>query len=99
MNTTKQKGFAIVNIVMGVILTLGSFFAFADPAIGAGGLITLALGLALWITGAKMLSALRKFADNTELIRKTARVNTVFFIVSCVVIGASVILPIVAPVL
>ena len=97
MNTNKQKGFAILNIVMGVILTLGSFAAFADPSTGAGGLIPLALGLTIWITGGKMLSTLRKFADDADRIRKNARLNTIFFIVSCVVLGACVTLPIIAP--
>lgn len=97
MKTKGQKGFAILNIIIGVILTLAGFSMFGNPDVGPGGIISVLLGIALWIVGAYMLSTLRKHSDDAARVTKIARWNTVGFVISCVVLGACVALPIIAP--
>ena len=99
MKTKGQKGYAIVNIVIGVILVMASFAMFGDPSVGPGGLIAFVLGGVFWGIGAYALNTLKKHADETERVRKICRVNFMSFIVSCVIIGACVILPIIGPLL
>ena len=90
-----QKGFAIVNIVVGVILFLASFAMFSDPSTGPGGAISLVVGAAFWITGGVVLARLR----GGELSRGLAVWNAVVFGVSCLALAACVALPILAPML
>lgn len=94
-----QKGFAIVNIVMGVILAISGFMMFSDPSTGIGGIIAVAIGIAIWVIGAYALSTYKKYLHDEERVKKAKRLNTICFVISCVVLAAVVILPIVAPML
>ena len=58
MKTKGQKGFAIFNIIVGVILVMASFAMFGDPSVGPGGILSLAIGGAFWGVGAWALSIL-----------------------------------------
>ena len=97
MKTNGQKGYAIVNIIIGVILVMASFTMFGDPSVGPGGFIAIVLGGVFWGIGAYALNTLKKHADDMERVKKVCRVNLICFIVSCVIMGACVILPIIAP--
>ncbi len=97
MKTKGQKGYAIVNIIIGVVLVMASFAMFGDPSVGPGGIITFVLGGVFWGIGAYALNTLKRHADDEARVKKVCRTNFVCFIVSCVIMGACVILPIVAP--
>ncbi|NLY10057.1 MAG: hypothetical protein GXZ11_09275 [Tissierellia bacterium] len=45
MKTKGQKGFSIVNIVTGVILTMSGVIMLRDPSTGIGGFIAIPLGI------------------------------------------------------
>jgi len=94
MKTRGQKAYAIVNIIVGVILVLASFGMFGDPSVGPGGLIALALGGALWGIGAYALNTLKKHADEEDRVKKTCRTNLISFILSCVILSACTVLPV-----
>lgn len=97
MKTKGQKGYAIVNIIIGVVLVMASFAMFSDPSVGPGGIITFVLGGVFWGIGAYALNTLKRHSDDEARVKKVFRVNFVCFIVSCVIMGACVILPIIAP--
>jgi len=92
-----QKGFAIVNIVMGVILVIAGFAMFSDPSVGPGGILALLIGAVLWCIGAYALSTFHKHYDEETRMKKARLINTVCFVVSCVVLATCTVLPIVAP--
>ena len=100
MNKKKIKaGFAILNIVMGVILFLSSFIMYSDKDIGAGiaFLITVA-GLTLWIIGGCALYYRKKSKEDQELDISGIRLaNTICFVISALILVAVVALPIIAP--
>jgi hypothetical protein len=75
MKTKGQKGFAIVNIIVGVILVMAAFAMFGDPSVGPGGIISLALGGAFWSVGAWSLSTLKKHIDDEDRVKKACRWN------------------------
>jgi len=98
MNTKRQKAFSIVNIIAGVIIFLASILLFAEPETFPAPLITLPLGLALWITGALTLSKLRRFRQTNEAMSKRLLVcNLVCFILSSLILLMSILLPVIAP--
>jgi len=94
MKIKGQKGFAIVNIIVGVILVMASFAMFGDPSVGPGGIISLALGGAFWSVGAWALSTLKKHMDDEDRVKKACRWNLVCFIVSALVLAVCTVLPI-----
>ena len=89
-----QKGFAIVNIVMGVILVMASFAMFSDPSIGPVGITALAAGAALWGTGAYALGTLRKHSEDKARMKKSKRINTICFVISCILLAVCTIMPV-----
>jgi hypothetical protein len=93
-----QKGFAIVNIIMGVILTFSSVIMFFE-ANAIGGVISLVLGLTILITGFRSLRFFSGGASDEIAIKKVKRINTICFVVSCVLMAMVIILPIVGPML
>ena len=97
MKTKGQKGFAIVNIIMGVVMTTASFVMFGDPSVGPGGIICLILGVALWCVGAWALRTL-KLNDYDEVrVKQACLWNLVCFVFSCITLLACTVLPFVAP--
>ncbi len=92
-----QKLYSIVNIVLGVILTLSAFMMFTQPDTFPGPLIVLPLGLLFWIMGASTLRRLRECEDVAKYYKKALTWNMVLFIFSCVILAAVVLLPILAP--
>lgn len=99
MNTKGQKGFAIVNIVAGVILVMAGFVMFGQPDTGPGGILALLLGAAFWATGGYTLSVLRKYGDDEKRVKRCVVWNTAGFVLSCLVLLACTLLPIIAPLL
>lgn len=94
MKTKGQKGFAIVNIIVGVILVMASFAMFGDPSVGPGGIISLALGGVFWGIGAWVLSTLKEHVNDEARVKKACRWNLVCFIVSALVLAVCTVLPI-----
>ena len=94
-----QKGFAIVNIIVGVILVISGFAMFSDPSVGPGGIIAILIGAALWTVGAYAMKSYRQHPDDEPRIKKATRLNTICFVLSCVVLAMVTILPIVGPML
>ncbi|HML69592.1 hypothetical protein SDC9_204595 [bioreactor metagenome] len=94
MKTKGQKGFAIVNIIVGVILVMASFAMFGDPSVGPGGIISLALGGVFWGVGAWALSTFKKHMDDEARVKKARCWNLVCFIVSVLVLAVCTVLPI-----
>jgi len=89
MKTKKiRAGFAIVNIIVGVILFLSSFTLFAQKVI-EGGLLTFFLGLILLIVGCIALY-IRKREDENEAKVRVA--NTVCFVISVLILATVIIL-------
>ncbi len=99
MKTKGQKGFAIVNIIVGVILIMAGFAMFSEPSTGPGGLISLLLGLLLGVCGWLTLKRLRTEYVPEKTMRTTLITNLVLFILSCIILAACTILPIVGPML
>ncbi len=99
MKTKGQKGFAIVNVIVGVVLFLASFAMFSDPSTGPGGLISLLLGLLFGVCGWLTLRRLRTEYVPEKTMKATLVTNFVLFILSCIVLAACTILPIVGPML
>ena len=100
MKTKGQKGFSIVNIIVGVILTLSSFIMFADETTYPGPLIVLPLGLVIlicgWLTLRKLTAARH---SNTSVEKNMLVFNLVCFVLSCIILAAVIILPIIGPML
>ena len=99
MKTKGQKGFAVVNIIVGVVLVMAGFFMFGQPDTGPGGFIALALGIAVLLTGAYTLKALRNEYQDAERIKKAIVWNTIGFVLSCIILFGSLLLPFIAPML
>lgn len=91
-----NSGFAILNIIMGVILFISSITMCSSE--GTGGGITFlftAVGLILWITGWYALHYRKKSKENQELdVRGIKLVNTICFVISALLLAAVIILPI-----
>lgn len=94
-----QKGFAIVNIIMGAILAIAGFVMLPDPSVGPGGMIAVAIGIAIWVIGAYALNTFKKRSDGETQVKKARLMNTICFVISCIVLAACTILPIVGPML
>ena len=100
MKAKGKKGFSIVNIILGVILTMAGFAMFADPSAFPGPLIAIPLGLFLWIFGAVMLRKLKRHKETNEEIKPALlTTNLVLFILSCIILAACTVLPIIGPML
>ena len=100
MKTKGQVGYSIVNIILGVILTIASFIMFADPDTYPGPLIALPIGLFLWIIGAITLRKVKKYKTEDEKFSpKLLIVNLILFILSCIILASVIILPIIGPML
>ena len=97
MNTKGQKLFSIVNIIMGVILTLSGFIMFSQPDTFPGPLIVLPLGLLFWIWGAAALRRLREGQEAAQVHKTALTGNKILFLLSCIFLCAVVALPIIAP--
>jgi len=96
MKAKGQKGFAIVNIIVGVILVMASFAMFGDPSVGPGGILSLALGGVIWGIGAWALSTLKKHMDDEDRVKKACGWNLGCFIFSAIVLLACTLLPLLA---
>ncbi len=96
MKTKGQKAFAIVNIIVGVILVVASFSMFGDPSVGPGGIISLVVGGVLWGVGAYALNTLKKHSYDEARVKKACVANLVCFVLSCVVLLACTVLPLLA---
>lgn len=103
-----KKGFAIVNIIMGMILSISCGILFVEANV-IGGSITAVLGLTLLIVGSYALYFSRKQSPAEEPMQsdaigetRTKRVkliNTICFVVSCLLLAMVIILPIIGPML
>ena len=93
MKTKGQKAYAIVNIVVGVILVMASFAMFGDPSTGAGGLLAIVIGGVFWGIGAYALNTLKKHSYDEARVKKACVANLVCFILSCIVLLACTVLP------
>ena len=97
MNKKKiNAGFAILNIIMGVILFMSSFMMYSDKDIGAGiAFLFTVIGLILWVIGGCALHYRKKSKEDQELdIRGIKLANTICFVISVLVLATVVILPI-----
>jgi len=93
-----KAGFAILNIVMGVILFMSSFIMLSDKDVGAYGLISMIIGLTLWIVGAYALYIRRKSKADDELdFRNIKLINTICFVISVLILTTVIVLPIIGP--
>lgn len=99
MKAKGQKGFAIVNIIVGVVLVFAGFFMFGQPDTGPGGFISLILGAAvLWI-GAYALGKLRNHQQDEKRLKRAMTFNIIAFVFSCIVLAGCLVLPAIAPLL
>lgn len=98
MKIKGQNGFAIVNIILGVILTIASIIMFADLSTYPGPFIVLPIGIVLLVFGCIALKNLRINKQmGTEIPQGLLKTNFICFILSCVILAAVVSLPIIAP--
>ena len=98
-NSKGQKGFAIVNIIVGVILVMAGFFMLTEPDVGPGGIISILLGAVFWGIGAYTLYIKKKCPEDLVRRKWVRPINTISFVLSCIVMAACIILPILAPLL
>ena len=99
MNKKKiNAGFAILNVIMGVILFLSSFIMYSDKDIGAGiAFFVTVLGLLLLIIGWFALYYRRKSKENQDLdVRGIKLTNTISFVLSVLILATVIILPVLA---
>ncbi len=100
MRTTGQAGFSVVNIIVGVILTLSSIIMLTDPSTLPGPFFAFPLGVAWLIVGVMAMSKVRKARAAGQAVQSPLLVvNLVFFVLSCLILLASVLLPVIAPLL
>lgn len=97
MKTKGQKGFSIVNIIVGVILTIAGIIMFGQTDTYPGPFIVVPLGLLFWIWGAVTLRKLRAGQGEDGSLKTTLTVNLVLFVIGCVLLAACVLLPVIAP--
>lgn len=93
----KVKAFAIVNIVVGVIFTISGVIMIPDDSTYPGPFIVIPLGLLFWIVGGMTHKNAKEFGDDVSRLGKMKTVNTVLFVIGCILLAACLILPIVAP--
>lgn len=95
LNTKGQKGFSILNIATGVVFVIASVMMFADPSTQPGRFIAIPIGLLFWIVGAKTLKKVNGgiYAHEEKDVRKLLIGNTILFVLSCLIWGASIIIP------
>ncbi|MBR6451589.1 MAG: hypothetical protein IKS87_02695 [Lachnospiraceae bacterium] len=93
----QTKAFSIVNIVVGVILTMSGVIMFFDEETLIAAFFVLALGVAFWVVGGMTLKKAKEAGEDVSLLGKMKLVNFIFFIIGCVLMAACVILPIVGP--
>ena len=96
-NPRGQKGFSILNIATGVVFMIASVMMFADPSTLPGPFIAIPIGLLFWIVGAKTLKKVNGgiYANEEKEVKKLLTGNTILFVLSCLIWGASIIIPIV----
>jgi len=97
--TKIKKGFAIVNIIMGVILTGSGLTSLEEKGVPSGLLIFIGLLLLVvgWIALNTRKRAMREEADATEGVVKVVKItNTVCFVISVLILSAVIILPVLA---
>lgn len=94
-NPRGQKGFSILNIATGVVFIIASGFLIADPSTLPGVFISIPIGLMFWIVGAKTLKKVNGgiYAHEEKDVRKLLIGNTILFVLSCLIWGASIIIP------
>lgn len=90
-----KKGYAITNIVVGVVFFMSGIISLFDPAVGAYGLITISIGLFFWIVGAYGLSVQKKNPENESLLKKAKLLNMICFVISCLLLTICIALPII----
>jgi len=77
-----KKGFAVVNIIAGVMLCLGGIQAVAihgfHPLVG----LLIFIGFSLWIFGAIAFRARTKTDEDEASVRTIQLVNTICFVIS-----------------
>ena len=93
----QTKAFSIVNIVVGVILTLSGVIMFSDEETIIGACIAIPLGIAFWAIGGIALKKVKEAGEDVGALGKMKLVNTIFFIIGCILLAACVLLPIIAP--
>ena len=98
MKIKGQGGFSVVNIIVGVILTMAGCFMFADPSTYPGPFIVLPIGIGILIVGAITLSKVRLYKLSGKVVAKgLLTTNLVLFVLSCIILVACVSLPVIAP--
>ena len=95
LNTKGQKGFSILNIATGVVFMISSVFLIADPSTLPGVVISIPIGLLFWIVGAKTLKKVNGgiYAHEEKDVKKLLIGNTILFVLSCLIWGSSLIIP------
>lgn len=91
------KAFAIVNVIVGVVLLMAGVFLLFEEDTFPAPLITIPLGIVFWVVGGKTFRDTKMVGDDISRLGKLKIVNTVLFILGCIILAASLILPIVGP--
>lgn len=96
VNTRGQKGFSILNIATGTVLVIAAFVMFSDSSTYPGPFIAIPVGLLFWIWGAKTFRKVKDgiYAHEANDVKKLLIVNTILFVISCLIWGGSILMPI-----
>lgn len=86
MKPKGQMGFAIVNIIFGVIFTLSGIMMFKEPNAAIVGVIEVPIGLGFFIIGSKALKCLKNYNAGDKKSNTILKINMILFIISCVVL-------------
>ena len=98
MKVKGQKGFSILNVIVGVILIFASVMMFMDPSTYPGPFIALPLGIVIFVCGFITMSKVRLLKlEGKPVTKSLLLVNRICFIVSCLILAACVLLPVFAP--
>ena len=78
-----------------IVFVIASVMMFADPSTLPGPFIAIPIGLLFWIVGAKTLKKVNGgiYAHEEKDVRKLLIGNTILFVLSCLIWGASIIIP------
>lgn len=91
------KAFSIVNIVVGVILTMSGGIMLTDEETLLAAFIVIPLGIVFWFIGGKTHKMAKEAGEEVASLGSMKLVNTIFFVIGCIIMAACLILPIVAP--
>ncbi len=94
MNTKGQKGFAIFNIAIGVVVTMAGFISLSDPSVSPYNIIFIIIGAITWMCGANVLRKLKRVQEGEDInIKMTLTMNKILFVASCLITLCSLTLP------